>query len=300
MKAFIIRIFIFSILVISLFAAGEWYIENLPNAAHDKHQWMQEHSREVQTLILGSSHTFYGICPQEMNGCAYSVAQVSQTYRYDEWLLKNYPMDNLKAIVIPFSYFSLWEDYESGVGDDYISRYRIYMDCPYHSRFSEYGLECFHLTTFCEKLKSLFRPPTTTWDSYGWGTNYKACFKKEEWDNGKERSKSHTYTNDVAVELNKKILGSIFRHCKERNIKILFISTPLSPEYLRHRDSTQILRNNIVLKELLHKHPEVIYLNFENDARFKAEDFYDADHLSDYGAIKLTHIINKQLSVDHE
>jgi hypothetical protein len=41
-------------------------------------------------------------------------------------------------------------------------------------------------------------------------------------------------------------------------------------------------------------------LNFENDARFKAEDFYDADHLSDYGAIKLTHIINKQLSVDHE
>ena len=283
-------------MVISLFAAGEWYVESMPNTARDKHQWMLEHSREVETLILGSSHTFYGVCPQGIKGSTYSLAQVSQTYRYDEWLLKNYPMDNLKTIILPFSYFSLWEDYESGVGDDYISRYRIYMNCPLHSRISEYGLECFHLTTFKEKLKSLFRPSTTTWDSYGWGTNYKTNNKKTEWDNGKKRSKSHTYANDVAVAKNKEILSSIFQYCKERSIKVLFVSTPLSSEYLRHRDSTQILRNNSVLNELLQKHQEVTYLNFENDSRFNAENFYDADHLSDCGAIKLTHILNNYIN----
>lgn len=57
MKAFLLRVGIFAAVVLCLFGMGEWYVESRPNAARDKHKWMTRHSRDVQTLILGSSHT---------------------------------------------------------------------------------------------------------------------------------------------------------------------------------------------------------------------------------------------------
>lgn len=291
MKAFLLRVGIFAVAVLCLFGMGEWYVESRPNAARDKHKWMTQHSRDVQTLILGSSHTFYGVCPQVLGDKTFSLAQVSQTYRYDAWLLGNYPTDSLRTIVLPFSYFSLYEDYESGVGEDYIARYRIYMDCPLHSRWSEYGLECLNLTAFKEKLKGLFRPSRNSWDEHGWGTNYTVANKKADWNNGEERALAHTYTDTTAVAFNTEQLHKICRYCKERGIKVLLLTTPVTATYRQHKDSLQTARNKSILKALLQAHPEVTYLNLEADERFESEDFFDADHLTDTGAAKLSKII---------
>lgn len=191
MKAFLRLSFLFFLLVAATVAAGEWYVRSLPNPARDKHRWMSENSRHVRTLVLGSSHTFYGIDPAQLGKGAFSLAQVSQTYRYDHYLLCRYPTDSLQAVILPFSYFSLFEDYELLDRDaQCVTRYLLYMDCPYHSRWSRYGFEFLSKDSFLEKLKSLYRPARLSWNALGAGTNYRPDLRARDWDNGEEDRKS--------------------------------------------------------------------------------------------------------------
>ena len=155
MKIFIRQTLTFSIIILALITAGEAYVRSMPNPARFKHQWMLSHSQEVETLILGSSHCFYGLNPTAMGPNTFSMALPTQPYRYDWYELTHYPLPRLKNVVLPFSYQSLFEDLESEPRLRYWAvRYRLYMDCDIHSPLSIYGLECLHVASFKEKLSS--------------------------------------------------------------------------------------------------------------------------------------------------
>lgn len=296
MKGFLRLLLTFSALVTLTLAAGECYVRHLPNPARDKHEWMLAHSREVRTLVLGSSHTFYGLDPALLGPHAFSLAQVSQTYRYDDWLLRRYPTDSLRTVIVPFSYFSLYEDFEYGTGDiHYISRYRIYMDCPIHSVCSPHVLECTRFDAFKERLKSLWQPPRLTWTELGWGSNNRSELRPAAWDNGAERAKGNTYADTGAVNANTAFLASIFEFCRKRNVQVILLSTPLTPSFRDNECPEQRARNRHVLDRLLRKYPEVCRMDLEADSRFSDADFFDADHLSDRGAKKLSDIVRAAL-----
>lgn len=295
MKRFVFEVFLFGLLTLAVLGAGEIYIRQLPNPARDKHEWMLKHAPEVETLVLGSSHTFYGVNPAFLGPNAYSLAMVSQTYRYDDWLLRNYDFKRLKRIILPFSYFSFYEDYETGVGDNYISRYRIYMDCPIHRFWSKYNLEVMDFPSYKEKLKSLYQPQRMTWDERGWGSNYRWSERRDDWDNGEVRALANTYTDTSAVALNVDFLSDILEWGRAHQVEILLVTTPLSEKYRRAMDKAQIVRNHHLLNSLLTQFPEVIYLDYSSDPSFISDDFFDSDHLSDRGAEKLTKILAQRL-----
>lgn len=290
MKLFVKNIALFSIVIIMIIAAAEIYVENLSNPCKDKHKWMLAHSENVETLVLGSSHTYYGIRPDMLGKNAYSLALVSQTYRYDAYLLQHYNMPKLKNVIIPFSYFSLWEDIDLQKEMSFeATRYRIYMDCDIHSRIGEYGFEFMHINSFKEKLKSIYTPSKMSWDEYGWGTNYTIESRNEDWDNGEIRAKNNTYPdNSEYVSLNINFLQNIIDFCNNRNIKVTIITTPVSYTFLKYESSYQKEINKKELRRILKQNPNIKYLNFENDSSFTDKDFYDADHLNTDGATKLT------------
>lgn len=295
MRSFLINIFIFSAIILCLLIPSEIYVEGMPNPARYKHEWMRQHSEEVQTLILGSSHTYYGISPDSLGEGAFSLALVSQTYQYDLYLLKHYSMPRLRTLILPFSYFSMWED-ESNMYPPDISRYRIYMDCDNHSRWSEYGFEFFNTKAFVEKLKSLYTPPTETWSERGWGTNYTFESRPDPWDNGAERAKNNTYTDTTVVSANRIYLSSIFRFCRENGVKVILVTTPVSSTFLESEAPRQVAINNEERDRLLAIYPEVLYLNLESDSRFHDEHFHDADHLDTDGARLLTSLLSEYCS----
>ena len=142
MKRFLLKLSLFSLPWLILLVLAEIYVESLPNISRDKHQWMLKHAPTVETLVLGHSHTLYGIRPDRLGKHAFSLAQQSQTYRYDAYLLTHYPLTRLKTIILPFNYSSLWEDFEHQPNEQFQAmRYRIYMDCDIHPRLSWYGFE---------------------------------------------------------------------------------------------------------------------------------------------------------------
>ena len=61
----------------------EILLRNMPNDYLFKKKYLDEHSSEIQTLILGSSHSFYGIDPAYFNSKTFNASHVSQTLNYD-------------------------------------------------------------------------------------------------------------------------------------------------------------------------------------------------------------------------
>lgn len=292
MRKFIIKTLLFALPWMVLLVAAEIYVERMPNISRDKHQWMLAHSCDVKTLVLGHSHMLYGVRP-DMLPSAFSLAQQSQTYRYDAYLLKHYQMDSLKTIILPFNYSSLWEDFESQSGEEFQAmRYRIYMDCDIHPLLSWYGFEIMHLPLVREKLKSIYRQGKNEWDSLGWATDYTYSNRPSPWDNGRERAEGNTYSDTTIVALNREFLSEIFTFCRTKNVKVLLVNTPTSPLFRKYQDARQLQMNKKILDKLLMAYPEVKYIDLEADTRFTEKDFYDADHLNTDGAARLTSLLS--------
>jgi hypothetical protein len=165
------------------------------------------------------------------------------------------------------------------------------MDCDIHPRISYYGFECSSINSLTEKLKSLWQPSVVSWDSLGWGTDYRLENRKEPWDNGYEAAQYNTYNDTSLVDLNVSILDSMMTYLDRRNIQLLLISTPLSPDFRAAQSPAQVKRNERVLKRLLRLHPKVKYIDYSSDSVFCDSDFFDSHHLSDYGAAKLTRML---------
>lgn len=292
MRKFLYKISVFSLMVLIPLISAEIYVESLPNPSKTKHQWMKEYSRSVNTLILGSSHTFYGVRPDILPVLAFNLAQVSQTYRYDYYLLQHYPTDSLRNVILPYSYFSLYEDFENMPHERWNAiRYRIYMECDIHPRISYYGFECSSINSLTEKMKSLWQPSVVSWDSLGWGTDFCLANREKTWDNGYVAAKYNTYADTSLVNLNMSILDSMMTYLDKRNIRLLMITTPLSPDFRAAQSPVQVKRNERVLKRLLWLHPNVKYIDYSSDSVFCDSDFFDSHHLSDFGAVKFTKMI---------
>ena len=64
---------------------------------------------DSEVLVLGNSHAFYGINPDDFSMKTYNFSNISQSLYFDELLLKkhleNFP--NLKYVVLTVDYFSL-------------------------------------------------------------------------------------------------------------------------------------------------------------------------------------------------
>ncbi len=297
MKHFLAKILLFVLPLLALMVAVEVWLENLPNDARNKHQWMLQHSRQVKTLVLGHSHNLYGIRTSQMGKDAFNLAFDSQSYRYDNYLLHHYPLDSLQTLILDFDYFQAWEDLESQPHMDvWAIRYRIYMDCDIHSRFSTYNLEVLHPKWVMDRLASTINPLYDKCDEQGWGTTARRETRPSNWNNGQRRAEGNTYHNEELLQLNEGFLRQIFDFSRVRGIKVLLLNTPVTTEFRKYEDPRQVAKNKQLLHKLQRDYPNIEYLNLEADPRFTDDDFYDSDHLNQYGAAKLTHILKDHLN----
>lgn len=290
MKAFLLRVALFLLVLLVPLLSGEAYIRIQPNPARAKHEYLKAHSREVEVLVLGSSHTYYGVSPELLGAAAYSAAQVSQTYRYDAYMLTRYPFPRLRTVVLPLSDFSLYEELEESSEWFFASRYRIYMDCPIHSPLSVYAWEFTAFPSYCQKLGRLWSDPRMSWSEWGQGLEYALANRPPDWDNGEARALQLRY--EGAPLLAKPYLWQMAGWCRTHGVRMLLVTTPLRPSYLQNRSSAQVAEVRRCLKQLLRDFPETVaYYDFSADARFGEADFYDADHLSLEGSHKFTKLL---------
>ena len=303
MRKFLTKIIFISLPLIIAALLMEVLLRNIPNDYLLKKEYLDKHSSEIETLILGSSHTFYGLNPDYFSKNTFNESHISQTLDYDFKLLQKYEsgFDNLKTIVLPISYFSLFEKLESTTESWRVKNYIIYYeinkpnDLIHHTEILSNRLDI-----NLKRLKAYYISDRTmiTCNELGWGKDYNSQYAMDLAESGKTSAIRNTskdlYSDQQQTILkeNKRILKDIIEWSRQRKITLILLTTPVFETYSRDLDKTQLYITIETATNLDLENDNCIYLNWLNDTSFYGEDFYDADHLSEIGAEKLSHSID--------
>jgi len=282
--------------VIIMGVVVELLVRNVPNSFKYKHEKIENSLEDIEVLILGSSHTLYGVNPKFFKEETFNLSHVSQTLDLDYQLLSNYieKIPKLKKIIIRLSYTSLFEKLEFTDEDWRLKNYTIYYNIPIHKNVKYYS------ELLSVKLKNNI---DIIYDYYindedlvnctekGWGLLKKHDFDFDIEKSGKISAHKHTIEDKFLYEENLQLLNRIIQICKEKNIEVLLF-TP--PAYDSYRDNLDLNQLNIMIatgNEVANNYSNCSYYNLLEDDLFTKKDFFDADHLNKDGAEKLSKLL---------
>ena len=292
MRKFLISCIVFIVPILVVTISLEIILRNLPNTYRYKYKWMMENAGNVEIIVLGNSHTFYGIRPQFLSGLAFNMANSSQGLREDLFLLEYYKdkYKKLKIVIVPISYYSLfWIELENDV-EWYRERYyKMYMDYDRHSDLSKYNLEVSHRKSANNKLKAFSKHVGC--ESLGNGL---LSHNDDKLSDGISHVWRHEAMSNINDLHNLNYLKEMIRFCKANNAMLVLITTPCWHTYYDNLNQEQLSKMYELIDQI-QKEFSVPYLDYMKDIRFDSLDFADPQHLSDVGAEKLTKILNEDM-----
>lgn len=304
----LLRYIFISATIIVLFIIGcEFTLRKIPNDYNYKAKYLKEKGSEIETLILGSSHTFYGLNPSKFTSNTFNAGHSSQSLDLDVLIFEKYSgnMTSLENVIIPISYFSYPFTLNEGKSLDKITNYNIYYGINTSNNELKYNYEIFSkpLEKNKEIIKDYFNKKNLL-TIYENGYIKKRGIEKTPINDYKAAVKRHTFDiNDSSVKLkminNIRSLEKIIKSCQANNINVYLLSTPTSSTYYNAMNQNQFNNWKTTTNKLIIKYRNIKWINYlENSNDFKQEDFRDSDHLSNKGAIKLSikvdSIINKK------
>lgn len=302
MKRFLKNVIFFGFLCCLLLLIGEVIVRHIPNSYSSKKLYIENHGEEIKTLILGSSHTYYGLIPELLGDSVFNLANISQTPEYDFALLKHFStfMPNLKRIIIPISYFTYVDpETEDDSSWTLAIKYKTRMKLPIHSDFSIYNLEIVDFNSYKGQLSNLlFKKKSNKCSDTGFGLGYTLANRSQDWQSiGCLRAAAHTLNNPERWKTVRYSQQKLFDLALSKGCEIILITTPGYKTYTECLDSIQemMMRQNISFLENNYGNYPLRYFDFLRNPNFTENDFYDPDHLSEEGAKKLTIMLRDSL-----
>ncbi len=294
MRKFIKLLLLFSSPILIGLISFEIILRNIPNDYLYKRNYLDKNSNNIEVLFLGNSHMYFGINPEYMSFKSFNNAHISQSLNYDLAILEKYKDNwkNLKYIIIPIDYFSMYSNLEDGIEKWRVKNYSIYYEIKNYNYQNNFEVFNGKLPNNIARIKSyLFNNKSDiTCNKYGFGTTYNSKNSKYLTETGKTAAKRHTMNieNNLNYSKNINILKSIIKFSNKNNTKTIFITSPAYKTYIENLELHQLNNTLNTIKQLSSKSTNTYYYNFLTDTTFVAQDFFDADHLNEIGAKKLT------------
>lgn len=301
MKRFLIQvIFIIFLPTMCVLGVCENILRSIPNDYSYKHDWLIKNSNSIKILNFGSSHGYYGIRPEFFSKPAFNLAFVSQSLKYDKFLYEKYATacDSLEYVVLPISYSSFRSNLDKSKEWWRIKGYCIYMGCDYYGVNPKYNLE---ITSKEKKsqLKDAFLQQLNyrTCDTLGFCTNYKKEYRAQDWQStGLTACTRHSKGKKENIKTNLQYLEWIIQDCQKRNVKVILLTTPTFHTYYDVLNQDQVIEREEICNNLVKKYSNVTFLDWLKYEQFNEDDFFDADHLNEYGAEKLTKMLDEYIA----
>jgi hypothetical protein len=279
----------------------EGMLRNIPNDYSYKKKYLDKNAASIKTLVLGSSHTFYGVNPDFLGANAYNLAFVSQSLDYDWELFKKYQGDfkNLKTIIIPISYFSLFYKLENG--DDLWRQkyYYLYFDLKVSTAF-QYRFEVTSLSAKenIRRVKSYYINNNIPKESNSLGMGFRVDkIRTNLKEVGVKSALLHKEISEIKnLNENIKVVKRFISYAGSHDLKVVFVTTPTTPYYYKMLGSAQLELMKNTMQTFDSANANVKYYNFLKDEKFAINDFRDADHLNKKGAEKFTKLLNNLIS----
>lgn len=302
MKQFLRNILIFSSIILLLLAAGEVVSRKLPSVYRYKAEYMRRFGDKVEVIILGNSHTYYGIQPDKLGVEAFNLANITQTPEYDLAILQEYidSSPKLKYVIIPISYCTYRDPSFKDSDIWYFEvKYKVDMRLSVHPDLSIYNLSIVDFDAYSGKLGNIVRRrKSNICDSLGYGLNYSLADRETSlWESkGIWHARQHynPYCGRDSVVF--RLQSEMIELCRSHGAEPVFITTPGWKTYREHLDRQQLDEMYRRAYELRDRY-NVKYYDFLADQRFIDADFHDVDHMSEFGAAKLTRILADTLNL---
>ncbi|WP_185269611.1 hypothetical protein [Chryseobacterium bernardetii] len=296
-------IIIFLIPILIGLACIEYSLRVIPNDYSYKSTYLTNYSSEIEVLYLGSSHIFYGVNPEFSKYKGFNAAMTSQDLELDWKVFNKFKnWHNLKTIVIPIDYISLYSKLEYGIESWRMKNYAIYYNISSNKLKDHFEITNGKFSDNIKRLKDHYQYGKTDIDcnQYGYGTLYKSSIKNDLISSAKIAAKRHSITIDsekgkIAYNDNTHAIDNFISYANNKNIKILFVACPVTKYYSRLTNNKQLYKTFSFLNEKFKTNKNCHYLNLMNDSEFSDIDFYDSDHLNSTGAKKFTFKIDTEI-----
>lgn len=298
MKIFIKKVVIFLILITSIAVISEFSLRRIPNDYSYKREYLDLQSDDIEILIFGSSHAFFGIDPSYFSNRCFNASHVSQSLDYDLEILKKYEnrLGQLKTIILPISYFSLFEKLKTQNDSWRIKNYNIYYGMNYSYSLAD-NMEIFSSKSLTngKRIFSFYINGNSniTCSEFGWCTLYRSEESKDLNETGKIAAKRHTFEDSNNLNDNISILRSIIELCNRHNVNVILYTPPAFESYRSYLNNEQLNITLDISNEMSNTFDNCTYINLLENKQFVEQDFYDGDHLNEIGAKKLSLLLNK-------
>ncbi|MDB5272143.1 MAG: hypothetical protein JWO58_510 [Chitinophagaceae bacterium] len=301
MKKFLVYLGFFVLPIIVLGVVLEVLLRNIPNDYTYKDHYLTRQAVGVEVLFLGSSHAYYGINPVYIQRPAFNASYISQSLNYDEAILKKYgsQLPSLKYIVVPISYFTLFTTIENNSESWRVKNYVMYCGMKTSRSWMDHS-ELFSntLKVNIQRIQSYYiqHKENRSCSDLGWGMDYNSSIKNNLEESGTFAAERHTVMDTACYRQNRNSLHSILTYAEQRNIKVILYTLPAYRSYVEKLNKEQLATTIETAKQFAHDYKNVEYVNFMNNPSFQQRDFFDADHLNEIGAEKLTRKIDSLIN----
>lgn len=310
MKRFLLNTLYILLPLLLIAGIMEVLLQHIPNDYKYKKEYLEKNAENIETLILGSSHASAGFNPIYFHSNTFNASHVAQQLNYDYEIFKLYRdrMVRLNTIILPISYFTYFERLEVGINSWRVKNYVIYYGIDSNSTLknnSEVFSNKFNINVNRLSSYYFFNVSNISCTNLGWGNSYSSTKALDLVKSGEKNAKIYTkdniysYENQNIYNQNEIIIHSILEWCVANDIKVLLITLPAFETYIKELNKDQLNITIETTENLSSQYPNCTYLNLLNDTNFVAKDYYDADHLSEIGAkklsIKMNEILNTQL-----
>lgn len=296
MRKFILKIFIVGFPIVLFLLIGEYAIRKIPNDYALKNKYLNENAPNLKTLVMGSSHIYYGVNPEQLNQPAFNAAMVSQPLDFDLKIIEKYQSElrNLETLILSISYFSFFSTLEN-VGEGWRrQKYNIYYGIGSPLKFEISN------RTGKEKISEVFgyyfnNRNLKLADSLGWGSSNIESSNQLLQLSGLKAAKRHTAENYDLLAFQLKNLRRIIQIANENNWDVVLITPPAYHSYVDNLKEEQLNLTTRYCEQFAKDFDNVFYYNFLQDSSFCTSDFFDADHLNKAGANKFSQILNEKI-----
>jgi len=297
MKQFLRRLLLFISPPIIIATFLEFSLRKIPNDYVYKKNYLDTAADKCAVLVLGSSHAYYDVLPQYFTEKGFNAAHVSQSLSYDLSIYTAYQekLSQLKYLILPVDYFSLFETLEESAEKWRIKNYNIYYQLPPKGDFVNRFVVTSNFKLNIERCYNFYSDPNYTeqyCSVWGNGNHSDTASEKQLLLDAQNAITRHTIKDTQWLSYNVLALDSIVRIAQAHHTKIIVYSSPACDAYTRLLEPKQYQLLQQTMAKFCAKYPQVANYNFLKPQLFSNNDFFDADHLNTTGAKKLSLVLD--------
>lgn len=302
MKKLLLRLLLLALPFLAYVVAFEIRYDGKCNTLYEaKRRLLEARMASVETLVLGSSHTYNGILPENLGSNAFNLAAPAQSLYYDLELARRYVplLPRLRTVIVPLSYFSLFYQLDESDEMQRCFFFRRFHGLPHRRWTMELDPRNFSLYFLYGRNPRgiLNRDARQDYDEAGGLLEDARPVSAEVLERSAASAIQHHHSRMKPAHLaaNRTALVALAGFLREHGIRLVLVTTPVSPGY-RSRMQPDVQAEMQVEVRGFCEREGVEYLDFLDDARFTSDDFLDGDHLNRRGAARLSTYLAQSLA----